>query len=669
MLKKYTLLVIAAVCISANVSAQGLTEWRDSIPEAVKTGYQKIARNIGELKTNMIGMRNIVSPLGEGDPIRWVQSLPGVTTGADGSSAIYVRGGDMGNNLYSLDGVQIYGYSHILGITTIVPQGVIEGVSLVKSGFDGSGSNFTSSHLKVETKTPDLYDFNASVSVNNFLAGIEIDTPLAKNLSFLMSARISPLTYEYKAVKGLLPSFFGSLNSFNANVWDLYGKLYWMMNDHNSIELSGMGSKDLYAFVLPSEASEKMGWDNAIGQFKYKGRWKSTSVDVAFSYNRYSSLQYQSAVYHGEPNELSLSSSLEEFTGGADIKQKLGKYFELSSGFKYRKASFDPGHVASVSNHSEVKLTSGYFAAAFSIPDKISVQGIVKGNHYRKEKYREYDILPEGGLSLRWDIARFIAFEAAYDKTLQYYHTLEGLPVGWSIDMIVPSGWKIKPETAEQINAGISLSLGKHSLSLGAFYKEMENLLYYKDAYTMFSGSLSSWEKSVDIGKGLAKGLEFLYEYRGKELYGRLSYTLSKTDRFGFASINEGKPFHARFDRRHVLNASLQWKGFSAAFITQSGHWENAAPQTYELHFPGASWEARYFSSINNYQMPLVVRLDVGYNFSITTGRVGHNFNLGICNVLNRFNPFMIYFDTSTESWKELALLPFMPNLSYRVEF
>ncbi len=44
-----------------------------------------------------------------------------------------------------------------------------------------------------------------------------------------------------------------------------------------------------------------------------------------------------------------------------------------------------------------------------------------------------------------------------------------------------------------------------------------------------------------------------------------------------------------------------------------------------------------------------------------------HSVNVGICNVSNHFNPFMQYFDTGTESWKEISLLPILPNYSWRI--
>ena len=102
--------------------------------------------------------------------------------------------------------------------------------------------------------------------------------------------------------------------------------------------------------------------------------------------------------------------------------------------------------------------------------------------------------------------------------------------------------------------------------------------------------------------------------------------------------------------------------------ILQSGHWENGQSETYEMPFLGDSWIADYYSGVNNYQMPTVFRLDLGWQKRFTTGRVRHTVNVGVCNVTNHFNPFMLYFDTGTESWKEIALLPILPNFSYRVE-
>jgi hypothetical protein len=84
---------------------------------------------------------------------------------------------------------------------------------------------------------------------------------------------------------------------------------------------------------------------------------------------------------------------------------------------------------------------------------------------------------------------------------------------------------------------------------------------------------------------------------------------------------------------------------------------------------PDPEWTANYYSGVSNYQMPMVMRLDLGYQFGFRTGNVEHDVNIGVCNVTNHFNPFMLYFDAKTEGWKMIALLPVLPNFSYRISF
>ena len=79
--------------------------------------------------------------------------------------------------------------------------------------------------------------------------------------------------------------------------------------------------------------------------------------------------------------------------------------------------------------------------------------------------------------------------------------------------------------------------------------------------------------------------------------------------------------------------------------------------------------EAEYYEGVNNFQMPTVFRLDLGYERSFRSKRAEHTVNLGVCNVTNHFNPFMLYYDAEAEGWKMLALLPILPNFSYRISF
>lgn len=662
---KRFLLLIPGLLLAVSASFAQDVEFRDTLRAAIKVDTRKVARTIGGLSTDMEGIRSAASPLGEGDPIKWVQGLPGVTTGADGSSAFYVRGGNMGNNLFSIDGVPVYGFSHLLGLTTVVPASVIGNVTLSKGGFDGSENNFTASHLKVVSRDPGR-ESRTDVALNNFLVSASHEGAVNDRVSYLASARISPLALEYRAVRGMLPDILGGLDDFSAGVGDLYGKVHVALDGGRTLDISGMGSADYYYFAPDEDSRDTMGWNNAFGQLRYSTRGE-TSRDISVYINHYGSLQKQDRVYRDKMNHLKLNTDLTEVAAGADWRRARPGSPTLSWGSRLRGALFRPGRVASVHNAAWTLLANAYVQADYIVPDGYELKGYLRGNAFFNFRNGGIDINPEAGVSARLHLGPRVSLEAGADRLVQYYHTLEGLPVGWSLDMIVPSGKQIDPESVIQASLGLSVDAGHHSVSVGGFYKWMDNLVYYKYSPSLFSGGMAGWEGNVDQGQGQSYGLEFLHEYQNGDLYARTSYTLSRTDRRGFPGICDGGVFNARFDRRHVLNAVAQWKGASASFTLQSGHWENGASQRYAMTIPGEKWVADYYSGVNNYQMPMVLRLDIGYQFSFTTGRVAHEVNIGVCNVTNHFNPFMIYYDAKTESWQQLALLPIIPNFSWRI--
>ena len=99
-----------------SVFAQEITR-RDTL-RASMIEASRIRHSVGIQVVESAQIRNQVSPMGESDYIKFIQTLPGVSTGADGTSSIYVRGGNLGGNVVTLDGVPVYGTSHLLGFTT-----------------------------------------------------------------------------------------------------------------------------------------------------------------------------------------------------------------------------------------------------------------------------------------------------------------------------------------------------------------------------------------------------------------------------------------------------------------------------------------------------------------------------------------------------------------------
>ena len=105
------------------LSAQNAV-WNERIDSSVVQA-RRIRPELTVIPINPADLRRTASPLGEADPVKFIQTLPGVSIGMEGSSAYYVRGGNEGNNMTTLDGVPIYGTGHLLGLTTSYPSEIV----------------------------------------------------------------------------------------------------------------------------------------------------------------------------------------------------------------------------------------------------------------------------------------------------------------------------------------------------------------------------------------------------------------------------------------------------------------------------------------------------------------------------------------------------------------
>ena len=69
---------------------------------------------------------------GEADIIKALQLMPGVQSGSEGNSGMYVRGGGPDENLFLLDGVPLYNVSHMGGFFSAFNTDAIKNVTLYK---------------------------------------------------------------------------------------------------------------------------------------------------------------------------------------------------------------------------------------------------------------------------------------------------------------------------------------------------------------------------------------------------------------------------------------------------------------------------------------------------------------------------------------------------------
>lgn len=676
-------LAISAILLHLCLLSPGQTiEKRDTIRQASITAGRSLAP-LSSVTVNLSSASRIVSPAGEGDVIKYVQTVAGVSSGTEGSSSYFVRGGNSGNNLIELDGTRIYGTSHLLGYSTSIPQDILSAAQFQSGSIKGEHSNLLSSVLDLRTKDGARKP-EASLSLSNFFGGVSFSAPVVKDkLSVMASARFSPFAKEYNLISSVVSDFGEFLpESMESKVYDVFAKLTWTPGMKTRIALSYFKTYDDYKLFYMASKWDKLGWGNEVFNLRvqsavsdlwlFTGNASLNRFDNSFTQFRFSSFETQ--------NQFELQSAIEEITISGKLENSRDIPLNHSFGYKFNGTRF-----SAFETPIRCLLGNLWYQAGFEKKERVSLQAMLRVNVFSLDSWAGGKAFfnPEASLSATYFFTPVVGLALSTDWLTQYYHLVEGLPMGWSMDLMVPASRSLKPETALQLAAGTFFKNGHHDLKIGAYYKSYRNLVFNPDATSFFKDdALLGWQSQLYLGEGSSKGIESSYFYTGKKLKLSFAYTLSRTDR-RFDGLCRGERFPAKFDRPHILNFNLDYAlgeyeskeyGFTSFFTVQSGHWETTKTGLVGAAYP---WAYRpnmgemvdYFGEIfNNYRMPTYIRLDLGFYSRWDTRHTRHLLNFGIYNVLNRHNPSFIYAGMYSDNhWEQLSIFPIMPSLSYRL--
>lgn len=655
-------------------------------------GVSVIRRN-STYRYTPLESRYLVSVVGESDVLRYIATLPGVSSGMEGALGYFVRGGNSGNNRIELDGVPIYGSTHLFGLFSIFHPQIVEEVEFKNGGFSASNGNFLASITRINSISPNSNQYNGSIEMSPFLLGGSINGPLASNVKFVGAARVSLLRHEYKLLKKVM----NLEDDFVPWVADVYLKMELPIIEGHQISLSGYYSNDYFKFV--GEDVLEMNWGNRFVSMEWKWELSPSANFLTRLYRShyFSGQRQQSFFENKKTGELRLLSQLDDISFSTKFMQRL-KQFTLSGGVEWLNQSLNPrseklmasrdGFYESNENF-KTDLFSGFGELRYDTGILSAAVGI-RGYRFKNGNYIHSDYNIRATITAK--VTSEFGVESSFDQMSQYYHVLEGLPVGWSLDLIVPATQRFSPQTSLQYFAGGYYTRNYWSLSSGVYLKQMSNLLRYLNPSVIFGGQNSAWDSDVVSGNGISYGWEARGEYMGKNWSGSLSYTLSKTTR-NYEEINNGYAFPFRFDRRHIMNLSnrvlvteseSKSQYFSSSFSFTSGHqvtipvamYKGITPPFWELRehsyyvSPRKSENALYrqlLTKENGFTLPDYLRVDLGYTFQKRSQRYNRELTFGVYNLLNRQNPYLVFYENGR--WQQLSVIPIMPSVKWLIEF
>ena len=86
----------------------------------------------GKIVINPSTVTSLPSLTGESDLLKSLQLLPGVKSGTEGTTGLYVRGGNVDQNLYLIDGIPIYNPNHLMGFISTFNTDAIKNIEFCR---------------------------------------------------------------------------------------------------------------------------------------------------------------------------------------------------------------------------------------------------------------------------------------------------------------------------------------------------------------------------------------------------------------------------------------------------------------------------------------------------------------------------------------------------------
>lgn len=653
-------------------------------------------------------IKNVPSLLGEKDVLKVLQLMPGVQKGSEGSSGIYVRGGGPDQNLIILDDAIVYNASHLFGFFSLFNGDALKSVELTKGGFPARYGGRLSSVLEMHMKEGNKEEWHGEGGIGIISSRLTVEGPIKKGKSsVLLSGRrtyadliIYPLLREEKT-----GYFF----------YDFNAKINYDFGRKNKLYLSGYFGKDeFYIKNNITDVKQNIGfkWGNSTGTVRWNHLFnKKLFANTSAIFSNYSFGIYNRYKYEPENKNYYVEyySGIRDFTLKYDIDYLPVPNHWIKAGaisifHRFNPHAFieeDIPRNISIRNVSYTNgLESGIYAEdTWQLLQTVKVNGGIRFSHFLATKKQYHFFEPR--LSVAWRLRDNFALKSSYASMNQYIHMISNTGISLPTDLWVPATDRIRPQQSQQVALGLVKDFTRSDLSfsLEGYYKKMVNVIGYKEGATFMmldnpaSDSGNTWEDKVTSGRSWSYGLELLLQKKEGRLTGWIGYTLSWT-MMQFDSLNFGRKYYARYDRRHDISVVAIYKHND--HITLSGTWVygtgNAvtlptSEYSAQLHldddhyYPGQHYDyfngrpVNDYSVKNNFRMRAYHRFDIGIQFHKEKKWGERIWEISVYNVYNRKNPFYYYTETNTIGnktvgvLKQVSLFPVIPSITYSFKF
>ena len=666
--------------------------------EKKRTIERLFAKPVSKIELSPTQINNIPKVI-EADLLRALQTLPGITSLSDYSSALYIRGGTPDQNLYMIDGTDVYNPEHAFGIFSTFNTNAIKKVELSKGGFGAEYGGRLSSVLDITNVDGNRNKFEGIVNISLLSASTTLQMPIGSIGSLSGSFRRTYIDQTYSKWTDDVPAYF----FYDGNL-----KAYFDFDRRNKLSVSFFSGKDDLDFKLDKNAEESLGFLYDWGNTTSSINWRHIFNTKIFTSFWLTASRFQSN-FDFEAVELSEYNLISDYSAKASVEYYLSKNLNFHFGAEHKvlHEKYDqnfPDQKIYIDNHRQ--LSTAYFSGTWKPAEKWNIEAGVRANYFNSDTTFT-NIEPRFSAKYRLSDKSNLKFATGI-----YHQYVNRIP-----RLFFSSIWA----TANKYNAESSSThyiLGYQrelwdlwEFEVETYYKSYHNIYQFnfhagtdvKPGYFDERGRpvYTSTNKVFNQGDGESFGVELLLRKDYGDINGWVSYAWSKTN-YQYPEINQGNYFMPRHNRESIVNAVVnanigrlifgmspnstsKWNlginfvyssgqpittPSSAYFTNRLPDWDNLSNST-----GGNNSYNLYPSQINSKKLPDYIRMDLSINYEKNYGSWSLNPYLQIINIGNRSNVGFVSYEDEIVNGKvqqtvdQVNMLPLLPSIGVNIKF
>lgn len=624
----------------------------------------------GNFLWDMRMMDDLPKILGNADPLHYAQMLPGVSTNGEYDAGFRVAGNENCHNYMSINGVPLFGTTHILGLFSVFNAAHFNRMSLQKSMANGASSDRLGATVDMQTHRlrPDSVTGEFAIGVISSQSTIRI--PVSKRSHLTASLRASYLNWLYSSFLD------GDDTSTKYSFYDANLNYYHDIDDCNSLCFDlYFGNDDATVMDKESDIAMSLKWGNGMVAL----RWSNDNGSMRLSNSMYFTRSGSDGKYNAKGVDVVLPSSISEYGNKFSMETK-GWTFGLDASF-YRIHPQSPDAVTSyahIRHHIDITHTAAVAAYAdksLSLTKGLTLNSGVRLSVYHSHSDNFHNISPAVGISYQhssgWD------FTLGYSLRHQYLVQTGLSTINTPMEFWVSCGmYGLRPQSSHSftLTGRYVTANGRYSITAEAYNRLLSNQVEYNGTpYSYLAASDYDLQDMLLIGKGHNYGANIILSKNSGFVTGWVCYAFGRAWRIYDTAFLNGT-FPASHERKHEVNAIVVFHPAKRIDIGITGVWGSGTPFTApEYYYILQNRLIPNFAGHNSNRLRPYCRVDVSANYRFSGSRIKeHGLNISVYNITGYKNDLFYYMKANRYFYQYKSMrfaLRVLPSVSYYMKF